>query len=155
MMETGSYDRDENRNVHVWLPAVGSQPHLFMRIVEFLENIKLGTEHKLQGLQSGRQKRREEAAAAILAGWISNEVRQTVAEWGLTLTNALVEEHGFHMLELTLKNGDKVIETYRLDGWSGLMSRNGLWARERMASADCLGQIILDRVDIYLEAITA
>lgn len=154
MAETGLYDRDENRNVRVLLLPFERDTRRLMRLAAFLETIRAGSDNNLQALQSSRQKRREAARDDISSTWISEELRDTVADWGMTLHSTIVSDANFRMLEISIQHDGHRVTNVRLDGWSGLMVHRDRWLTDLSASASRMNQLLLEDLTRYLESIT-
>jgi hypothetical protein len=159
MAESDDFDRAENRNVDVRLNR-GYMPieaETFVEsLAEHLEGINHDNEHGLMSLQSGRQKRREEAMKGIESTWISKELRASVAEWGLKLVVGYELDAGnFHTCKITVLDGDDVVGSITLDGWSGLLRHGDTWALGRQATPEKMNAYLLRDIEEHFEALTA
>jgi hypothetical protein len=155
ILQSGDWERAANHNirVHVW-GAVTVNP--LALLVNFLEDIKLGTDHDLQKLQTGRQIKRNEAYADIVQTWITQRMRDHVRSWGMKLEHVLVTQPGgFNMVEITLSHDGEVIATYRLDGWSGMLNVNSGWLRDRRPTPASFNERVEGDIVEYLERATS
>ena len=153
--DSGDWGGDHNRSIRVHLSGAASINPL-ERFAHMLESITLDADHDLKALQTGRQKTREEAYKSIIRHWLTHSLRSTVRSWGLTIEHMLVEQSGgFHMVEIALRHDDAVVATYRLDGWSGMMSVNSVWIRDRRPSPQSFRERVEGDIIEYLDRATS
>ena len=158
MAESNMYGRTENRNVHVHLRSfMPSWANEFAQsLAEHLEGISYDNTHGLMLLQSGRQKRREEAMVEIESTWISKELRNSVADWGLKLVvDYELDTGNFHMCKINLLDGEDVVGSITLDGWSGIMRHGDTWIVNRQATPEKVSTTLLRDIEEHLEILTA
>lgn len=159
MAESDDFDRAENRNVHVRLRRgyMQIEAEAFAEsLAVHLEGINHDNEHGLMSLQSGRQKRREEALKEIESKWISKELRDQVTEWGLKLVVGYELGVGnFHTCKITVLDGDDVVGSVMLDGWSGLLRHGDTWVLGRQATPEKMNAYLLRDIEEHFEALTA
>lgn len=99
----------------------------FLRLAEnCIERIEVASSSPLNSLQSGRQKKREEAVGQIAASVITSEVLGEISEWGLTAFFHPLEVHGLHSMCITVDDDKTTVFSLFLEGWSGnLLSSSG------------------------------
>ena len=92
----------------------------FLRLAENgIERIEVASSSPLNSLQSGRQKKREEAVGQIAAAVLTSEVRSEISEWGLTVSFHPLEVHGLHSMCITVDDDKTTVFSLFLEGWSG------------------------------------
>ncbi|NQV89983.1 hypothetical protein HQ487_01085 [Candidatus Uhrbacteria bacterium] len=154
---SGEWDGGRNRRIGVLLRRTEDIGQ-FMHLAEQLETIELKREHPLKVLQTGRQRKREEAFKQILTTWISPEIRSALSEWGFVSSAQMIEEEGgFHILKIIFQGETEVIETYYFDGWSGCMGfgQSIIWLVQRLATPEEFERRVLRDIEEFLEELTA
>ena len=158
MAESNDFGHAENRNVHARLRSFmpGWADEFVRSLAEHLEGINHDNDHKLMSLQSGRQKRREEAMAEIESTWISKDLRASVADWGLKLAVSYELDMGnFHMCKISVLDGVNTVGSVTLDGWSGTLRHGDTWIVNRQATPEKLNTLLLRDIEEHLEVLTA
>lgn len=151
----GRFGSRENRKIRVLLKAHQSLPFALGQLAEWLDQIEARCRHQdLSPLQTNRAKKRSEVGERIMETWLSSEVKQTLADWSLTLEHEALPDDQFTMLELRLKLGEDLLSCYRLDAWSGYLKHNERWCLEHPTTADHLNRTILQDIEHYLEQAT-
>lgn len=145
-----------DRTVQVWLQHKPEGLKALTRLADYLESVEPADDHLLLGLRSTRGKKRTETAQMIMQTWVSDQTRQALDDWSLTLSDELVlTNDGFHVLELTLSHDDTTVRTYRLDGFSGYLQRDTTWIVGRRASESHLNEHLLADIETYVDAATS
>ena len=116
---------------------------MFKRITKFLESVAPAEQHALSKLCSTAEAERQTVAHFVMERWGSSDVDEQLAANELKLQHDIVQENGFYMLRLTLEHRDAKLVHYYLDGWSGLLRRDGLWQRHQLVSRESLSRTIL------------
>lgn len=120
-----------------------------------IESIKVACDSPLNALQSGKQKRREEARGHIAKSVLTPDLLQDFADWGLTVEHSLVEVHGLFTMWVVVKSGGQNVFSVGFDGWSGnIISSEGVvlaFCSSYQTAADMLRK----KLDKYLEQATA
>jgi hypothetical protein len=92
----------------------------FMRLAEKgIERIEVAGSSPLNALQSGRQKKREEAFAQVTNGVLTPLFKSEIEGWGLTTSSKQLTDHGLHSVCIDVSNGAEPAFSVVLDGWSG------------------------------------
>ncbi|NQV12274.1 hypothetical protein HQ524_02840 [Candidatus Uhrbacteria bacterium] len=126
-----------------------------MLLVPFLDNIRLGTEHMLQALQSRRVKVRREASVKVRTQFLTDKVLAELTDWNMTLESAMVEDDGFHQMMIMVRDEDRdIVAIYCLDGWSGLLCRNQGWERNMMIDPERFEAFVLQDIEDHLDLMT-
>jgi len=154
---SGDWGHDGNRRFTVWITS-WTRLDMLMALAPHIDNLELGNQSPLSALQSGRLKARTTAHDMIKAQFITAELMAVVDDWGLTLMTTLIQENEFHMLKVEIFNGDDLITTFHLDGWSGFMCKiagnTPIWHRARQITPEAFVRFALREIEDYLEAHT-
>ena len=92
----------------------------FLQLAENgIERIEVASDSPLNALQSGRQKKREEALTQITKAILTPEVRNEISEWGLKVRFHPLEVHGLHSMCIAVDGDKSTVFSFFLEGWSG------------------------------------
>jgi hypothetical protein len=120
-----------------------------------IERIEVASDSPLKALQSGRQKKREEALANIAAAVLTQEVRKEISEWGFTVGFHPLEVHGLHSMCITVDDEKSPAFSIFLEGWSGnLLTSLGLIICN-CSSYETVQRELHKMLTKYLEEVTA
>ncbi len=120
-----------------------------------IDAIRIASDSPLNAMQSGKQKKREEALANITEGVLTNEFRREFSEWGLTFKHYALELHGLHSVGILVKNGEETAFSVHLDGWSGNIISDTGAIITFCASYETAQAELRKKLYVYLEAAAA
>lgn len=120
ILHTQDWDRNGRKlTMHFVAGGLWSEDG-FMRLAEKgIERIEVAGSSPLNALQSGRQKKREEAFAQITSGVLTPLFLSEIEGWGLTTSSQQLTDHGLHSMCIDVSNGAEPAFSVVLDGWSG------------------------------------
>ncbi len=120
-----------------------------------IERIEVGSSSPLSSLQSGRQKKREEAVSQIAAAVLTDEVRSEISEWGLTASFHPLEVHGLYSMCITIDDDKTTVFSLFLEGWSGNILTSSGEVLCNCSSYETVQKQLRNMLAKYLEEATA
>jgi hypothetical protein len=157
ILESGEWVSTQNRTVHVRRLWSDADLATLARILEDVEKMAVSGEHGALGLQSSRQRKREEALEALSQAVLTPCFLASIdEEYGVTVTVALdqptIDEAW--MARFEIKVGNETIVNICLDSFSGRWGQvkygAWVWSNEIYTSPRQLQEAIETAIEAYL-----
>ena len=156
ILATQDWDRTGRKLVMYFTHGLLWDEDGFLSLAERgIESIRVASDSPLNALQSGREKKREEAYATIAGAVLTPVIRSEIAEWGLTVEHALSRVNDLSTICISVKNGDRIVFRILLDGWSGSIFTGNLVTICFCSTLETAQREVRNALVKYLEDATA